>query len=122
MIKPSEIAIYDNLYAKPSLGGEHQRFSMAVLFKVKDSWIYSGQYCYQTNTWDILPSVCIEEKKTTGRGTFIDRDVEYWFYPPESIELFKKYRDDVLSGRCIDETSRLEEYSPLPTKMGTKRL
>src|SRR5271157_1890946 len=77
MVKPSDITIYDNLYAKPSLSGEHQRFSMAVLFKVKDSWIYSGQYCYETNTWDILPSVCMEEKEKTGRGTFIDRDVEY---------------------------------------------
>jgi hypothetical protein len=110
MVKPSDITIYDNLYAKPPLSGEGQRFSIAVLFKVKDNWIYSGQYCWETNKWDVLPSVSQEEQKETGRGTFTDREVEYWFHHPESIDLFKKYSEEIKTDRCRDQTSRLDPF------------
>jgi len=111
MVKPSEItSIYDNLYAKPALGGQHQKFSMSVLFSV-DRIIYYGQFCYETSIWDTSPG---DDKCRT----FFDRDVEYWFYPPGAREIFEKYRDDVLSGACSDTVSRLEEYSPFPVPLG----
>lgn len=110
MVRPSEITIYDNLYAKPPLSGESQQFSIAVLFKVKDSWIHSGQYCWKTNMWDVLPSVPLEEKRGSGIGTFTDREVEYWFHHPESIDLFKKYSKEVKAGGCRDNTSRLDPF------------
>lgn len=103
--KPSDIMVYDNLYAKPPLLGPHQEFSMVVLFSSKET-IYYGQYEYETGLWTTIPG---DDKKRQ----FKDRDVEYWFYPPYSLDLFKKYAEDVSLNKCLDTVSRLYEYKDL---------
>ena len=100
--KPSEIQVYDNLYAKPSPLGQHQHCSLVVLFSVEGS-IHYGQFDFLENLWTTIPG----DKK---KRQFKDRHVEYWFYPPRSISLFKEYAEDVYSKKCSDDVSRLGEY------------
>ena len=102
-MKVTNMTVYNNLYAKPALGGQHQKYSMTVVFSVDDV-LYYGQFCYESQTWDTIPG---DEKIRQ----FIDRDVQYWFYPPFSKDIFERYREDVLAGRCSDAVCRLEEYN-----------
>jgi len=103
-VKPSKIVTYDNLYAKPTqLGiGGNQRHSVSVLFSV-DNVIYSGQYDFEECYWRTIPAN--EDQKI-----FMDRYVQYWFHHPETIDLFKRYRDQVLARFCSDDLSRIDEY------------
>jgi len=104
VIKLKEQDVFDNLYFKPSQNGSlsNLKHSMTVLFSVCDV-IYYGQYDFTSGEWTTIPG---DDKQRI----FLDREVQYWFYPPKSIEVFRKYADDVLNDKCIDKTSRLTEY------------
>jgi len=105
VFKPSEIAVYDNLYCKPTQINSppcRSSHSMAVIFSA-DGMLCFGQYNFGEGEWGTLPT---DEKQRK----FKDREVEYWFYSPGTLQLFKKYAEDVKSGRCLDSTSRLDEY------------
>jgi hypothetical protein len=102
--RASEITVFDNLTSRPPSSGPGQRYSMSVLFSVAGV-LYYGQLCFDDQEWTTTPG---DEHKRT----FPDRVVEYWFLPPNTYDLFKKYKDGVLSGRCRDETSRLDPYIP----------
>ena len=105
IFKPSEIAVYDNLYCKPTqinCPTVRVAFSMSVIFLSGNGWQF-GQYNFGEGTWETLPT---DEK----RRSFKDRDVECWFYPPGTVDAFKRYAEDVKSGRCRDDLSRLDEY------------
>jgi hypothetical protein len=104
IIKPTEPLIFDNLYFKPSQLGlpSNHKHSVRVLFSVSGI-IYDGQYDFVEGYWTTMPG---DEWKRT----FIDNLVEFWFYPPGTIDLFKKYAKDVERGACFDEVSRLTEY------------
>ena len=105
MVKPSRITIYDNLYAKPAQAGigGNQRWSVQVLFSVRDI-IHTGSYDFVECRWRTLPS---DEKARE----FLDREVQYWFHHPDTIEMFKRYRQQVLDGNCSDRISRIDEYN-----------
>lgn len=94
--------VYDNLYAKPSPLGQHQHCSVVVLFSVEGS-IHYGQFNFLDNLWTTIPA-------DSKMRQFKDRHVEYWFYPPRSMNIFKEYAKDVYSKRCVDDVSRLKEY------------
>ena len=104
IFRPDESTIYDNLYSKPAQLGlpTNYRFSMSVLFFVDDC-LYYGQYNFTTGTWTTLPG---DDKCRQ----FKDREVQYWLYPPEALDLFKRYAEDVKAGRCSDE-GRIDKYS-----------
>lgn len=106
VVKPHEIPVYDNLYSKPTQQGvpTNHRFSMPVIYSV-GGILYYGQYDFTEGLWDTLPG---DEKSRE----FTDREVEFWFYPPGTLELFRKYAEDVKSGSCLDERTRLEEFNP----------
>lgn len=106
ILKPSEINIYDNLYAKPTQLGPplNYRFSMGVCFAVNNV-IYDGQYDFEEGTWTTSPG---DEKKRK----FKDRAVQFWFYPPGTLDMFKRYHADVVAGTNGDQTSRTREYDP----------
>lgn len=111
--KPSEITVYDNLYSKPSQIGpltSNGGCSMAVLFDV-GGVLYYGNYDYSSGTWNTLPS----DKKSRA---FKDQVVEYWFYPPWALGLFKRYADDVRTKRCVDSISRLDEFVGVESRCG----
>jgi hypothetical protein len=82
IIKPCEGNVYDNLYAKPASIDDWTPHSMQVLYSV-NSFIYCGQYNSETRIWNTLPS---DEKMRE----FKDKEVEYWFYQPGTMELFEK--------------------------------
>jgi len=110
VIKAETINVYDNLYAKPTQMGPplNARHSVVVVFAVSEV-LYFGQYDFTEGVWSTLPS---DEKMRK----FRDRVVQYWFYPPNTIEMFKRYSDDV-RGRNRDvvsrlDVSRLDEYNP----------
>jgi len=106
IFKPNEPSVYDNLYCKPAQLGvpTNYRFSMSVLFSV-NRVLYYGQYDFTEGLWSTIPG---DEKARE----FEDREVEYWFYPPGTLELFRKYAEDVKAEACIDERSRILDFNP----------
>lgn len=106
IVKPNEIMVYDNLYSKPPQQGvpTNHRFSMPVVYSVRGI-LYYGQYDFTEGLWDTLPG---DEKSRQ----FTDREVEFWFYPPGTLDLFRKYAEDVKAGKCFDDRTRLDEYIP----------
>jgi hypothetical protein len=75
---------------------------MSVLFSV-DELLYYGTYDFMNGVWSTLPG---DDKCRQ----FKDREVQYWLYPPEALDLFKRYADGVKAGQCTDE-GRIDEYS-----------
>lgn len=107
ILKPVEPIVYDNLYSKPtqSGGGANARHSMSVLFSVCGI-VYQGQYDFVDCVWITLPG---DAKKRV----FPDRAVQYWFYPPNTLETFTKYAADVASGAIREDgLMRLIPYNP----------
>lgn len=104
IFKPDSIGVFDNLYSKPTQNGAGSPYSMSVLFSVSEI-IYFGQYTFTTGMWETTPG---DERKRE----FKDREVQYWFYAPYSLGLFKKYSEDVVAGYCSDSITRIDEYVP----------
>ena len=118
ILKPSENTVYDNLYAKPALIDDWSPSSVVVLFCVRGIKYY-GQFNYQERTWTTLPS---DEKKRT----FIDNEVQYWFYCPEYKEIFKVHSgvNENSKNRSIEFNPNKEEnsiYSKTPFITGDKK-
>jgi len=98
--------VFDNHWAKPIQSAipviADMCFSVPIIFSV-NGVLYYGQYDFVKGTWTTIPG---DDKKRT----FIDQAVEYWYYPPEIIDMMRRYDTEVKKGETHDLISRIDEY------------